>query len=43
MSLDLDAVELEGRQVLEIEALAGENFIDDEELGINLNREDKVA
>ena len=43
MSLDLDAVELEGRQVLEIEALTEENFIDDEELGINLNRPDKVA
>jgi hypothetical protein len=43
MSLDLDAVELEGRQVLEIEALAEENFIEVEELGINLDRPDKVA
>jgi len=43
MSLDLDAVELQERQVLEIEALTGEDFIDDDELGINLNRPDKVA
>jgi hypothetical protein len=43
ISVDLDPIELQADQVLEIEATAEEDFIDDEELGINLNRPDKVA
>jgi hypothetical protein len=43
ISVDLDPIELQADQALEIEATAEEEFIDDEELGINLNRPDKVA
>ena len=43
ISLDLQPLELDTQQPLELTSWEQEGFVDDEELGINLDRPDKVA
>jgi dimeric dUTPase (all-alpha-NTP-PPase superfamily) len=43
ISLDLDALELEPQATLELTAWEEDGFVDDEELGINLDRPEQVA
>jgi hypothetical protein len=43
ISLDLDALELEPQATLELTSWEEDGFVDDEELGINLDRPEQVA
>jgi hypothetical protein len=43
ISLDLDSLELEPQATLELTSWEEDGFVDDEELGINLDRPEQVA